>query len=140
MLMDSLCATGLSNAYTAEEDWWGAFHESSDVALLSAGTQADPVLNYGNKGALSLFDMNWESLTTMPGRRTAEPGLRADRQRQLDLVRDQGYIGDYTGIRVKSTGDRFRIHGATVWELRDPTSGLRTGQAAMFDIASVTAP
>jgi hypothetical protein len=50
----------------------------------------------------------------------------------LERVTRDGYIDDYTGIRVTSSGRRFRIHQATVWNLLTP-DGTRCGQAAMFD-------
>jgi hypothetical protein len=43
-----------------------------------------------------------------------------------------GFISDYSGIRVSSTGRRFQIENATIWNLTDP-HGKPVGQAAMFD-------
>jgi hypothetical protein len=39
--------------------------------LVSHGTEADPVLNYGNAAALALWEMSWAELTRTPSRRTA---------------------------------------------------------------------
>jgi hypothetical protein len=44
----------------------------------------------------------------------------------------QQVIRNYTGVRVSSTGRRFRIVDATVWTLQDPTSGAKVGQAVRF--------
>jgi hypothetical protein len=49
----------------------------------------------------------------------------------LDSVAHTGLIDDYSGIRISSTGRRFRICNATVWSVTDP-SGKKTGQAATF--------
>jgi hypothetical protein len=50
----------------------------------------------------------------------------------LERVTRDGYIADYSGVRIASSGRRFRIHQATVWNLLTP-SGAACGQAALFD-------
>lgn len=52
--------------------------------VVSHQTQADPVLCYGNRRALSLWEMDLPTLTSTPSRLTAEPLERAERQRLLD--------------------------------------------------------
>lgn len=99
--------------------------------LVSHGTQADPVLNYGNATALTLWAMTWEEFARTPSRLTAEAPEREERARLLEAVRAQGYIDDYSGIRISKTGRRFRITAATVWNLVD-AAGQPLGQAAMF--------
>lgn len=44
----------------------------------------------------------------------------------------QGYIDDYKGVRISSTGKRFLIKQCIVWEVFD-AAGVRRGQAATFD-------
>mgnify|MGYP001823134247 CR=1 FL=1 len=51
--------------------------------IVSHGTEADPVLNYGNQTALKLWEMNWSDFTKTPSRLTAEPINRLERQRML---------------------------------------------------------
>lgn len=99
--------------------------------VLSHDAAPDPILTYGNQAALDLFALSWEELTRMPSRLTAEAPDRAERARLLDQVRTRGFIDDYAGVRVASTGQRFRIQGATVWNLTD-SKGQRVGQAATF--------
>jgi len=99
-------------------------------ALLSHGTETDPVLNYGNRTALALWDMSWEAFTAMPSRLTAEPAARGERDSFMRRVAERGYADDYTGVRVSSGGRRFRIRNAIVWNLTDE-SGVRRGQAAL---------
>ncbi len=53
------------------------------------------------------------------------------RQRLLDDVVRQGFIENYGGVRISATGKRFRIDGATVWNLLDD-QGEVVGQAAAF--------
>lgn len=100
-------------------------------ALLSHDTAPDPVLTYGNRTVLRLFELDWARLTAMPSRLTAEAAVRAERERLLAAVAARGYIDDYAGVRVSAAGRRFRIERACVWNLMDPGGCLR-GQAATF--------
>lgn len=100
-------------------------------ALLSHDGAADPVLTYGNRTALELFELDWAGLVTMPSRLTAEAPDRAERARLLAAVTRNGFIQDYAGIRVSAGGRRLRIEQATVWNLPDE-SGKPQGQAAAF--------
>ncbi len=100
--------------------------------LVSHGTQADPVLNYGNRAALTLWELSWEELTRTPSRLTAEPVAREERARLLAEVTQHGHIANYAGVRIAKSGRRFRIERAIVWNLLDE-AGAHCGQAAMFD-------
>jgi hypothetical protein len=100
--------------------------------VVSHGTEADPILNYGNRSALDLWEMNWEELTRTPSRFTAEAPDREERARLLQAVTQDGFIEDYRGVRISKTGRRFRITHATVWNLMGE-QGQPYGQAAMFD-------
>lgn len=100
--------------------------------LVSHGTQADPVLNFGNRAALTLWDMSWDEFTRTPSRLTAEAPERDERARLMAQVTEHGFIANYAGIRVSRSGRRFRIHSATVWNILDE-NGQAAGQAATFD-------
>jgi hypothetical protein len=104
----------------------------SPFVLVSHGTEADPVLNYGNAAALALWEMSWEELTRTPSRLTAEAPNREERARLLEVVTKRGFIDDYSGVRISKSGRRFRISRATVWNLISE-NGEPCGQAAMFD-------
>lgn len=99
--------------------------------VLAHDTAADPVFFYGNLAAQRLFGMDWAELVRTPSRYSAEPLAREERQRLLDLVTAQGYIDNYSGIRIAKTGKRFLIENATVWNLLGP-EGQVLGQAAAF--------
>ena len=99
--------------------------------VLSHDATPDPVLTYGNRAALALFELSWAELTRMPSRLTAEVPDRDERARLLTRVAAQGWIDDYSGVRVSRTGRRFRIECATVWNLVD-ADGRPCGQAATF--------
>jgi hypothetical protein len=99
--------------------------------VVSHGLESDPVLNYGNATALTLWEMTWEELTRTPSRLTAEAPNREERARLLAAVTRDGFIDDYSGVRISQTGRRFRIQQATVWNLLGPDDKYY-GQAAMF--------
>lgn len=99
--------------------------------VVSHGKESDPLLNYGNQMALDLWEMRWEELVGSPSRLTAEPVNRAERDRMLRRVAAQGYITDYSGIRISKTGRRFLVDQATVWTILD-NCGCGCGQAATF--------
>ena len=88
-------------------------------AVVSGGAEGDQILNYGNKTAMELWEMDWDTLTRTPSRLTAEPMHREERAEFLRRVRERGFIDDYSGIRISSKGRRFRIAQATVWNVTD---------------------
>jgi len=101
------------------------------IVVVSHGTSPDPILNYGNRTALTLWEMPVESFLQTPSRLTAEPMHRDERAQLLERTTRNGYVDDYQGIRISSSGRRFRIDQATVWNLVD-SDGQRVGQAATF--------
>jgi len=100
--------------------------------LVSHGTEADPILNYGNAAALKLWEMSWEELTRTPSRLTAEAPNREERAKLLEVVTRHGFIDNYSGVRISKSGRRFKISNATVWNLISG-NGTACGQAAKFD-------
>lgn len=116
---------GVAEAALARGVWEAPF------VIVSHGTEADPVLNYGNQAALALWEMSWLELTRTPSRRTAEAPDREERARLLAAVTERGFIDDYSGVRISKSGRRFHIARATVWNLLT-NDGSRCGQAAMF--------
>lgn len=100
-------------------------------AVVAHGTQADPVFRYGNRLALELFELDFAAFTALPSRFSAEPLAREERAALLDRVTRFGFIDDYAGVRISSTGRRFMIRRATVWNLIDLDGAFR-GQAATF--------
>ncbi len=99
--------------------------------VASHGLEADPVLNYGNRAALDLWEMDWAAFTRTPSRLTAEPVNRAERDRMLAQAAAQGHIRDYRGVRMSGTGRRFLVENAIVWNVVDE-AGTKLGQAATF--------
>ena len=112
------------------EDQAEALFEAPFV-VVSHGVEADPILNYGNRTALGLWHITIDQLRQTPSRLTAEPLHREERARLLERTSRQGFVDDYQGIRIATTGQRFLIRQATVWNLRTSQGG-RVGQAATF--------
>lgn len=100
-------------------------------AIVAHGTEADPIFFYGNQYALHSFEMSFDEFVRLPSRLSAEAVNRAARERLLRQVSEQGYIDDYSGMRIASSGRRFMIERGTVWNLTD-AAGVQHGQAATF--------
>lgn len=103
----------------------------ADLVVVSHGTETDPIFNYANQRALKLFELNWEDFVALPSRKSAEPMHRDTREKLMKSVKDKGFIDNYSGVRISSTGQRFSIESAVVWNIIDPQGVLR-GQAATF--------
>jgi hypothetical protein len=99
--------------------------------VVSHGTQAEPIFNYGNQLALKLWEINWQDFIQTPSRSTAEPINQLERQQMLEQVAQKGYVDNYSGVRISSTGKRFLIKNTIIWNLRD-RAGNYCGQAANY--------
>jgi hypothetical protein len=75
--------------------------------------------------------MSWEQFIKTPSRLTAEPDDRAERARMLERAKLYGYFDGYRGVRISSTGRRFLVEQALIWNVIDP-AGNPIGQAATF--------
>ncbi len=100
-------------------------------AVVSHNTEADPVFNYGNKVALKLFEMKWVEFINFPSRFSAEPKIREERQQLLARVTENGFIKNYKGVRISSSGKRFFVEDSIVWNMVDE-NGVYRGQAAVL--------
>lgn len=115
---------------TAEQGMRWLYADAPFV-VLAHNTAPDPVFIYGNKAAQRRFGYEWEELTVLPSRLSAEAIERGERQRFLERVARDGFVTGYGGIRIAKSGQRFRIENATVWQLID-AEGRYCGQAAML--------
>lgn len=120
----------LVNQKQSDEDIYRALFEAP-YGVVSHNTEDDPIFNYANQTTLRLFEMNWLEFTNLASRKSAEPVNRGERERLLARVTKPGFIDDYQGVRISSTGKRFRIENATVWNVVD-SRGLYCGQTAVF--------
>jgi hypothetical protein len=101
------------------------------TVVLAHDGGADPRLIYANRAALTLWRRPWREMVGLPSRLTAEPGERRDRAVALERARRCEALEGYAGIRIDSTGRRFRIENARLWTLRED-DGQPCGQAACF--------
>src|SRR5580698_6553024 len=114
----SLCLVRSFKEWTGGDLLPGVLAErifNAPFVVVSHGTQADPILNYGNRAALALWEMSWEEFTRTPSRLTAEAPNREERARLLEAVTRQGFIDNYAGVRISKSGRRFEISRAIVW-------------------------
>ena len=121
------------------------FH--APFVCVSHGAEKEPVFNYGNAAALSLFGHSWAAFTRLESRLSAAADdAEAQRERKAALSTalnsPAGFVRGYSGVRVTASGRRFTINDATLWTMRTPTGpgrelqGVMQGQAAVF--SSVT--
>ncbi len=103
----------------------------SPFVVASHTNAEDPILNYGNRLALDLWEMTWQEFTATPSRLTAEPLNQTERTRMLEEAAAHGFITEYQGVRISRTGRRFLVQRATVWNILDD-EGTTQGQAATF--------
>ncbi|KGC06663.1 MULTISPECIES: MEKHLA domain-containing protein [Burkholderia] len=115
-------------------------YSTAPFGVLAHDTSADPVFMYGNRRAQAIFEYDWDELTALPSRLSAEPMERHERQVFLDKVMRDGFVSEYRGVRVTKSGKRFWIERATVWQLMD-ADGTVHGQAAMIpEVRPLDAP
>lgn len=103
----------------------------ASFVVVSHGVEPDPILNYANQTALDLWELSWDRFIKTPSRLTAEPDERAERERLLMQARAEGYYDGYRGVRISSTGRRFRVEQALIWTVID-SAGRPIGQGATF--------
>jgi hypothetical protein len=106
------------------------YHEAPFV-VLAHNTDPDPRFIYANKAAQACFGYSWDEFVALPSRLSAEEMLREKRQAVLETVARNGFIADYSGMRIAKSGLRFRISGAVIWQLIDEAGAIH-GQAATF--------
>ncbi len=104
-------------------------------ALVSHNTEVDPLFNYGNRRALELFEMDWDSFTRLPSRLSAPAANQGKRGKALNEVSRRGFVEGYSGLRIASSGRRFWIRDTTIWNLVD-VDGRYCGQAALIGEAA----
>jgi hypothetical protein len=99
--------------------------------VVSHGIQSDPVFNYANLTAQQLWHIDWKSFVQLPSRFSVEPDRIEDRARLLAEAAKNGFINNYSGVRIASTGTRFRIEKVLLWNLPDEVN-QKIGQVALF--------
>jgi len=100
-------------------------------AILSHNTATDPIFNYANLTAQSLFEMPWNEFVQLPSRLSAEAPEQDERDRLLHQVTQHGYINNYSGIRISRLNKRFYVDNVVIWNLFN-TNEIYCGQAAVI--------
>lgn len=126
---EKLVGSPLISRATPQQDACRIFE--APFVVVAHGMESDPLLNYGNATALALWEMSLSEFLGTPSRKTAEPLHRDERADLLHRTQRDGYIDNYSGIRIASSGQRFQIHKAIVWNVVDDDQ-QQIGQAATF--------
>ena len=106
-------------------------YEDAPFCVLAHNTDADPRFIYANRAAQRCFEYDWDGITALRSRFSAEQPNREERAQLLEAVRTRGFATGYRGVRISRSGRRFWIEGGTVWNLVD-SDGVYHGQAATF--------
>lgn len=104
---------------------------AAPFVVVAHGPEADPILNYANRAGLQLWEMPAADFIRTPSRLTAEPALRAAREKLLAETTRKGFVSDYEGVRIGASGRRFLIQNVTIWNIAG-ADGAAAGQAATF--------
>jgi hypothetical protein len=104
---------------------------AAPFVVVAHGPEADPILNYANRAGLLLWEMPAVDFIRTPSRLTAEPTLRAAREKLLAETTRKGFVSGYEGVRISASGKRFLIQDVTIWNVVD-VDGAAAGQAATF--------
>lgn len=99
------------------------------IAVLAHDRQPDPLCIYANAAALAAFELTLAEAPAYATSRTVEPAAREERRGALDRADEVGLVRGYSGVRVSTSGRRFRIHDGRIWTVLDD-DGHRVGQAA----------
>ncbi len=131
LLVDSYRRWTGRDLLTSDAPAFDLYH--APFVVLSHDTATDPHFTYANLAAQKRFEMSWAEIVGLPSRLSAEPLAQAERERLLTRVAEQGYVDDYSGVRVTRSGQRFMVKDATVWNLI-ARNGKPMGQAAWFRV------
>ncbi|MCS3391651.1 MEKHLA domain-containing protein [Burkholderia thailandensis] len=106
-------------------------YEDAPFCVLAHDTAEDPRYIYANRTVQRCFEYDWDEMTALHSRYSAEEPNRDERARLLEAVRAHGFATGYRGLRVAKSGRRFWIEDVTVWNLIDRDGAYR-GQAATY--------
>ena len=102
-------------------------------AIASHQAGDDPMFDYANHQAMSLFKMLPEEMIGLPSRYSAEPMLREARADFLHQAATHGFVENYSDVRIAKDGSRFLIEQATVWNVIEVVSPKKVlGQAVII--------
>ncbi|MBO9516632.1 MAG: MEKHLA domain-containing protein [Porphyrobacter sp.] len=109
-----------------EEALWHSPH-----VILVHGDEPVPRIFYANRQALDLYEMTAEAFIGMPSHLCAEPTRRHERVKVLTELEKRNLVEVDTGVRIASSGRRFRLVRAKSWNLLDE-HGAKHGVVAYY--------
>lgn len=113
-------------------------HTHKRYAVLSHGTQEDPVFCYSNVAAREAFQYTEDELYQLPSRYSAPGGgERNSRQSIMDDVSNNNIWIIPSGIRQRKDKSLFEFRDVILWNVYNDR-GIRLGQTAVYDQAKVT--
>lgn len=112
-----------------DENWW--LHHAAPFSLLAHSWGADPQFIYANECALKCFKYSREEILRLPSRLSAASPEQQERQQVLSKLESKGIVRGYSGMRITSQGELFRIYNGVIWQLKN-NDGTFWGQGAIF--------
>ncbi|KAG7374027.1 MEKHLA domain containing protein [Nitzschia inconspicua] len=107
-------------------------HDNERYAVLSHGTQDDPIYCYFNKAALQQFQWTENEIYSLPSRYSAPDGAdRTSRQIDVEQAIQQDLKELKSVIRQTKHGDLFEMLNVLLWNVYDGKK--RVGQTALYD-------
>ena len=116
-----------------EVDNWDQVDQHERFAVLSHGTQDDPIYCYFNQAALATFQWPESEIYAIPSRYSAPDGEhRQVRQAQVadSVVEDFKVLPEV--VRQRKDGTTFSISNIYLWNVYDEDN-QRVGQTALYD-------
>jgi hypothetical protein len=113
-------------------------HSHERYAVVSHGTQDDPIFCYANAATLATFQYSEEEFYQLPSRKSAPTvgGERNNRQKIMKDV-DNNQVWDIpSGIRQRKDGSLFEFRDVILWNVYTD-KGQRVGQCAVYDRALI---
>lgn len=105
--------------------------EEAPFSILAHKNGAPPRFIYANDYALTCFKYSLEEMLGLPSNQSAAKQDRAEREKFLQEVAQNGIVYDYSGPRIDKYGTMFFIYAGIVWQLFNQ-DGTPWGQAALF--------
>jgi len=120
---------------SSSDDVYRAICKNDQYVLITHGTQADPIYNFGNVACLTAFHRAYDDLITMPSRLCVVHKSQDEvlRNELMTKVTNDGFVeGAYRGYRIRGDGKFIKLTNAVVWNCYGD-DGVYIGQAALFD-------
>jgi MEKHLA domain len=108
-------------------------HTHKRYAVLSHGTQDDPIFCYSNVAARDAFQYTEHEFYQLPSRYSAPGG--GDRQSRQKIMEDADNANYWIiphGIRQRKDDSLFEFRDVILWNVYNP-QGVRVGQSAVYD-------